>query len=45
MVYTKICQSFNPLTDCIRFLHFLLAYCLSVFKQVEDIKLHKSAGI
>ena len=31
---------FNPLTavtDYIR-LHFLLAYCISAFKQVEDIK-------
>ena len=31
----------NPLTagtDYIRILHFLLAYCISAFKQVEDIK-------
>ena len=44
----QIKNDFNPLTsgtDYIRFLHFLLAYCISAFKRVEDIKWHKSAGI
>ena len=38
----------NPLTAgtyYIRFLHFLFAYCISAFKQFEDIKGHKSAEI
>ena len=41
-------MSINPLTagtDYIRFLHFLLAHYISAFKQVEDIKWHKSARI
>ena len=34
-----------PVQIILVFLHFLLAYCISAFKQVEDIKWHKSAGI
>ena len=48
LTYHSKSTNITPLTagtDYIVFLHFLLAYCISAFKQVEDIKRNESAKI